>query len=140
VIGPIHANGFTLSNVSINRGNNFRLDRLALRAGLLAAALFCSPAMAFGMDVFTLTLKDHQFDPVELRVPANQRFRIEVENRDPTPAEFESSDLHLEKIVVGGGKITMFAGPLKPGTYKFFDDYHPDVAKGTIVATENAGN
>jgi hypothetical protein len=29
------------------------------------------------------------------------------------------------------------AGPLKPGTYKFFDDYHPDTATGTITAIEH---
>ncbi|MGH8393731.1 MAG: cupredoxin domain-containing protein [Pseudomonas sp.] len=28
----------------------------------------------------------------------------------------------------------MFAGPLHPGTYTFFDDYHPDQAKGTVTA------
>jgi hypothetical protein len=92
------------------------------------------------MDVFALTLKDHQFAPAELHVPANERFRIEVENLDPTSAEFESADLRVEKIVVGGGKITVFAGPLKPGTYKFFDDYHPDVAKGVIIAGEPAAH
>ena len=88
------------------------------------------------MDVFTLTLTDHQFVPTELQVPANERFSIEVENRDPTPAEFESNELHIEKIVIGGGKITVSAGPLKPGTYVFFDDYRPDTTKGTIIATE----
>ena len=103
---------------------------------LLAAALLCiglaSPARA--MDVFALTLKDHTFTPTELTVPANERFRIELENKDAIPAEFESSDLRVEKIVVGGGKISVLAVPLKPGVYKFFDDYHPDTAKGTITA------
>ncbi len=68
--------------------------------------------------------------------PANERFRIEITNQDATPAEFESTDLRAEKIVVPGGKITVMAGPLKPGTYAFFDDYHPDTAKGTLVVTE----
>jgi len=70
-------------------------------------------------------------------VPAGERFRIEVENQDPTPAEFESNDLRIEKIVVPGGRIAVMAGPLKPGTYKFFDDYHPDEAKGTLTAVEH---
>jgi hypothetical protein len=84
-----------------------------------------------------LTLKDHRFVPSEISVPANQRFGIEVMNQDPTPAEFESSDLRVEKIVVPGGKIVVRAGPLKPGTYTFFDDYHPDQAKGTVTAVAN---
>ncbi len=94
------------------------------------------PASADDVTVYTLTLKDHQFTPTELNVRSGVRFRIEVQNQDATPAEFESSDLRVEKIVVGGGKITVNAGPLKPGTYTFFDDYHPDTAKGTITAAE----
>ena len=69
-------------------------------------------------------------------MPAGERFRIEVVNEDNTPAEFESSDLRVEKIIVPGGKINVMAGPLKPGAYKFFDDYHPDTATGTITAVE----
>jgi hypothetical protein len=104
----------------------------------LAMAIACaagSPALAAGEPV-KLTLKDHGFAPAEIRAPANERFRIEISNLDATPAEFESSDLRAEKIIVPGGKITVTAGPLKPGTYTFFDDYHPDTAKGTLVVTE----
>jgi len=89
---------------------------------------------AFAADPVTLTIKDHRFAPSELKVPAGERFRIEVENRDATPAEFESTDLRVEKIVVPGGKIAVMVGPLKPGIYKFFDDYHPDTATGTMTA------
>jgi len=97
--------------------------------------LLCWIAMpTYADEGYKLTIKDHSFAPSDLTVPAGQRFVIEVENLDPTPAEFESADLRVEKIVVGGGKIVVRAGPLKPGTYKFFDDYHPDAAKGTITA------
>jgi hypothetical protein len=99
----------------------------------LGAALI-APASALAADPIVLTLKDHRFMPAEVSVPAGERFRIEVQNQDAAPAEFESSDLRVEKIVVPGGKITLMAGPLKPGTYKFFDDYHPDTANGTITA------
>ena len=83
-----------------------------------------------------LTLKDHSFTPAEVRVPANVRLRMEIANQDATPAEFESGDLRAEKIIVPGGSIAVMVGPLKPGAYAFFDDYHPDTAKGTVVATE----
>jgi heme/copper-type cytochrome/quinol oxidase subunit 2 len=99
-----------------------------------SAALLAGAAVASAADAVTLTLKDHHFAPSELSVPAGERFRIEVENKDTTPAEFESSDLRVEKIVVPGGKIVVMVGPLKPGTYKFFDDYHPDTATGTMTA------
>jgi plastocyanin len=101
---------------------------LALGAALVAASAACAA------DPIVLTLKDHQFTPAAVTVPAGERFRIEDENRDTTPAEFESSDLRVEKIVVPGGRIVVNAGPLKPGTYTFFDDYHPDQAKGTLTA------
>ncbi len=110
----------------------FKLPIAIVAVATIAAA--SQPATA--QDVFKLTLKDHSFAPDVLQVPANTRFRIEVENRDQTPAEFESSQLKVEKIVVGGGKITVYAGPLKPGTYPFFDDYRPDQAKGVITAVQ----
>ncbi len=82
----------------------------------------------------SLVLKDHHFIPAELTVPAGVRFHIQVLNQDDTPAEFESNDLRVEKIAAPGISITVIAGPLKPGIYKFFDDYHPDLATGTLTA------
>jgi hypothetical protein len=87
-------------------------------------------------DPVVLTLSSHKFVPAEFTVPANQKFQIRVTNTDDAPAEFESHDLKGEKIVVPGGTITVTAGPLKPGTYQFFDDYHPDDASGTVTAKE----
>ena len=121
------ARGFVI--VDISRFIKWLTLPLATLGALLAGG-----AVALAADAVTLTLKDHQFAPSELRVPAGERFRIEVENKDATPAEFESSDLRVEKIVVPGGKIVVMVGPLKPGTYKFFDDYHPDTATGTMTA------
>ena len=109
-------------------------------AALLALAALCAlastPTSAWAADPIVLTIKDHQFTPSEVSVPAGERLRIEVVNQDPTPAEFESADLRVEKIVVPGGRIIVMAGPLKPGTYKFFDDYHPDMAKGMMTVIE----
>ena len=107
-------------------------------AGVVAfvCVLASTVAPAAAADPIALSIKDHRFTPTELTVPAGERFRIEVQNQDATPAEFESSDLRVEKIIAPGGKITVMAGPLKPGTYKFFDDYHPDTATGTIAAVE----
>ena len=121
------ARGFVI--VDISRFIKWLTLPLAALGAMLAGG-----AVALAADAVTLTLKDHQFAPSELRVPAGERFRIEVENKDATPAEFESSDLRVEKIVVPGGKIAVMVGPLKPGIYKFFDDYHPDTATGTMTA------
>jgi hypothetical protein len=106
--------------------------RLVLAASASTLPVLPSPAA----ETITLIIKDHQFTPDQVTAPAGERFQIDVSNQDATPSEFESSDLRVEKIVVAGGKISLKAGPLKPGTYKFFDDYHPDTAAGTLTAVE----
>lgn len=118
-----------------SRALSLRQTLLLVLAGLVAIP--GAPTLTLAADPVVLTIKDHQFTPSEVSVPAGERLRIEVENRDPTPAEFESSDLRVEKIVVPGGKIVVMAGPLKPGTHQFFDDYHPDTAKGALIAVEH---
>jgi hypothetical protein len=115
------------------------MSRLTHATALLALATGAStlpPLSSLAGEAITLTIKDHRFTPDQVTAPAGERFQIEVSNQDATPSEFESSDLRVEKIVVGGGKISVMAGPLKPGTYKFYDDYHPDTAIGTITAVE----
>ena len=57
-----------------------------------------------------------------------------MNNLDPTPAEFESKSLRVEKVVPGGGKITLQVRPTdSPGRYRFFDDYHEDTTEGFLV-------
>jgi hypothetical protein len=107
-----------------------------LASGLGLSALLSLIAAAALADPVSVELTGHKFTPGELTVPANQKFQIKVTNHDDTPAEFESHDLKVEKIVVPGGTVTVTAGPLKPGTYQFFDDYHPDNAKGAVTAKE----
>jgi hypothetical protein len=92
-----------------------------------------APAWA---DPIELHLTGHIFTPSKIAVPANQKFQIKVFNHDETPAEFESHDLKVEKIVVAGGSALVMVGPLKPGTYQFFDDYNPDDASGTVTVGE----
>jgi hypothetical protein len=83
---------------------------------------------------FTLVIESHRFIPAELKVPAGQKFRLLVENRDPTAEEFESYDFNREKIVPGKGRIALFVGPLKPGRYEFFGEFNPDTARGFLIA------
>jgi Cupredoxin-like domain len=35
--------------------------------------------------------------------------------------------------VAAGQEITLYIGPLKPGSYEFFDDFNPS-ARGHVVA------
>lgn len=107
-------------------------------SGVLGGCLIAAaPLPAAAMDTVRLVLEQHRFEPAESTVKAGEQFRIEVTNRDPTPSEIESSEMRIEKIVPAGAKVTLTAGPLKPGRYRFFDEYNPETAKGTIVATDN---
>lgn len=82
---------------------------------------------------FTLTIKDHQFTPSNIDVPADKKITLTIENKDTTPEEFESHDLKREKVIAGGATAKVIVGPLKPGVYKFFGEFHEATAKGTIT-------
>jgi len=92
----------------------------------------CLPAIGRA-DTFAIVIKDHQFNPPQLAIPAGRKVQITVDNQDPTPEEFESFDLDREQVVEGNKKIVIFIGPLKPGKYNYWADFHQD-SKGTIVA------
>jgi Cupredoxin-like domain len=81
-----------------------------------------------------LVFHNHRFEPERIEVPANQKFKIQVKNTDDTADEFESVDLNRETLVPPGGTATVYLGPLDPGEYKFFGDFHQDTAQGVMVA------
>ena len=83
---------------------------------------------------FELTIRNHQFEPAELQVPANTKIKLVVKNADATPEEFESNELRREKIIPGGHEAIIYVGPLAPGSYPFFGDFHPQTARGRLVA------
>ena len=97
--------------------------------GLLATV----PAAAQDLS-FTLTIRDHKFDPQELSVPSGKKFKLIVRNLDATAEEFESRDLKREKVIPGKSDATLTLGPLKPGTYRFVGEFHEKTAKGSIIA------
>lgn len=81
-----------------------------------------------------LSIKNHLFEPTELKVPAGQRIRLVVHNQDSTPEEFESPALGREKIIPAGAKVSIFIGPLKAGRYAFVGEHHEATAKGVVIA------
>jgi plastocyanin len=99
----------------------------------LTAWAFAAGALAQDAS-YTLTIKDHRFEPAELQVPAGKKIRLLVKNLDATPEEFESPDLKREKVIPGKSEATIVIGPLKPGTYKFVGEFHESTAKGSVVA------
>ena len=103
--------------------------RLALVPVLLLA--LAAPALADDPAV-TIAIRDHQFVPSEVQIRANAKIELIVRNEQTTPAEFESPSLHREKVVAPGSSASIFVGPLKPGRYEFFDDFHP-ASRGFLV-------
>jgi len=99
-----------------------------------ALALFMGGALAADRPEFEIEIKNHLFEPAELVIPANVKVKLIVYNRDPTPEEFESYELNREKVIMGARKAVIFIGPLKPGSYPFFGEFHPKTAQGMIVA------
>ena len=102
---------------------------------LMGAALALAPRAAAADDTVTLslTLKDHKFDPAELHAPPGKPIDIKVKNAGDIVFEFESSDLHFEKIVPVGREAVVHVRPQQPGRYNFFDDFHHDTQGYLIV-------
>ena len=101
----------------------------------LAAAAFLNPRIATADDTVTLslTLKDHKFDPAEVHAPAGVPIEFHVKNLNGIVSEFESSDLHFEKIVPPGTEAVVHVRPQQPGRYNFFDDFHHETQGFLIV-------
>jgi hypothetical protein len=100
---------------------------------ILLLSLSSMSAMA-EVKEYTLTLRNHKFVPAQLTIPANTKVKLLIVNEDATPEEFESHELNREKIVTGKGRISVFIGPLKPGKYPFFGEFHMDTAQGVLIA------
>jgi plastocyanin len=83
---------------------------------------------------YTLVISGHRFEPQELTVPAGQRVKLIIDNRDASAEEFESHDLRREKIIPGNSKATIWVGPLPAGEYRFFGEFHEDTAQGKLIA------
>ena len=81
---------------------------------------------------FHLTIVNQAFVPDTLTIPARQRVKIMVMNKDRMPAEFESNDFHAEVVIPGKIELPVYIRSLEPGTYHFFNDFHPE-SKGTLI-------
>ena len=103
---------------------------LALAALALALTLGAHAAEAEVL----LVIKNHRFEPAEIKVKAGERVKLVVHNQDATPEEFDSHALNREKVIPGGQKGTIYIGPLNPGRYSFIGEYNDQTAQGVVVA------
>ena len=106
------------------------------KAVTVMLALLVTTSGAFAADAaeVLIAIKNNRFEPAEVKVPANLRMKLIVHNQDASPEEFESRQLSREKIVPAGAKVSIFIGPLKPGRYEFWGEYHDATARGVVIA------
>src|ERR1700687_2010633 len=108
--------------------------KYSLLVTAIVALAFAGGSGAADLLEFSLVIKDHAYQPTELRVPADTKFRLRVTNEDATPEEFESTDFNRESVVLPNRSIVVSIGPLRAGSYGFFGDFHRDTAQGRLVA------
>ena len=84
--------------------------------------------------IIELKIKDHRYSPEVIEVKAGERFKIRVTNEDASSEEFESKTMIIEKFIGPNRSIVITLGPLKPGTYDYFGCFHPDTARGQVIA------
>lgn len=108
----------------------------------LRAALVVLPMLAgFGAvraaddpAVFAVLIQGGRVVPAQLEVPAGRKIKLTLRNEGPGPAEFENLDLRVEKVLAPGASSFVVIHPLRPGRYRFFDEFHPDTSEMWIVA------
>jgi plastocyanin len=108
--------------------------RLLATALALAMLTLSAAAWAQAPAEVALTIQNNRFSPEEIKVKAGSAFVLVIANKDAGAEEFESKDLRIEKIIPGGKTVRLKMPALKPGTYRFFGEYHEKTAQGRIVA------
>lgn len=101
---------------------------------VLALSVLTTLVIAEEVPTFEIAIQEHKFQPAEITVPADKKVKLLVSNKDKTPEEFESYELNREKIIPGGKQAVIYIGPLKPGKYPFFGEFHEATAQGVVIA------
>ncbi|MEK6734296.1 MAG: cupredoxin domain-containing protein [Pseudomonadota bacterium] len=95
-----------------------------------------APINARAIEQYEIYIENNKFRPNILEVKAGQKFKLIIYNNDSEAEEFESFDLRREKIIPPYGKIILKLGPLDPGEYEFFGEFHPKTALGKLIVKE----
>ena len=119
-----------------SRHRFFHTSRTTLLATLASLAIFASIAPPSRADDESSELRFTRgaVEPVRLTIPANTPVKLQVSNAGDAAVEFESFELHRERIVQPGQTITVIIPRLAPGSYQFVDDFSHGATTGEIVA------
>ena len=105
---------------------------LILAALCAIAVLSISPSQAQQATELQLTYSKGQFQPSELRAPADKPITVRLKNLDAKAMEFESKSLRVKKAVAANSEGVINVRALKPGRYEFFDDFN-EKARGALT-------
>jgi hypothetical protein len=108
------------------------MRKLTLAAICAIAMLPVSPSPAQQATEVQVSYSNGQFQPSELRAPADKPIAVRVKNLDAKAMEFESKSLRVEKVVAAKSEGVINVRALKPGRYEFYDDFN-EKARGALV-------
>lgn len=91
------------------------------------------PAQAESLVSYKIVANKGVLTPAVLSVPARQRIKLELINQGQTPIEFENLQMHVEKVLAPNSQSYVVLNPLKPGTYRFVDEFHPETGKLDLI-------
>lgn len=109
------------------------LVAIGLLLCLVGAVAGPGPARAADPLTFQVEIKDGTITPGRIEVPADTPFRLEIYNAGARVAEFESNELHREKVMTPKSRTSLVFRKLSAGEYVFFDDFDPDGGKMLLV-------
>jgi hypothetical protein len=108
------------------------MRKLTLAAVCAIAMLPVSPSQAQQASEVQVTYSNGQFQPSEVRAPADKPITVRVKNLDAKAMEFESKSLRVEKVVAANSEGVINVRALKPGRYEFYDDFN-EKARGALI-------
>lgn len=86
------------------------------------------------LPTFAVTAKNGRLSPERIEVPAGRRIKLTLKNEGTGPVEFENLDLRVEKVLGPGASSFVVVPSLKPGSYRFVDEFHADTAVMLLIA------
>lgn len=117
------------------------MNKLQYINSLLILIVLWMPAYSWAKTkLFYLTLENNVFTPSELKIPAKEKVKLIIHNKDDKAEEFDSFDLNREKMLFPHKKAVIFIGPLLPGKYEYFGEYNPNSARGIIIVEVSNAN
>ena len=91
-------------------------------------------AHAEDLQSFAVTARDGRLMPDRLDVPAGRRIKLTLRNEGNSPVEFENLDLRVEKVLAPGATSFVVVPALKPGSYRFVDEFHAASGQMLLIA------